>query len=62
MANPEDTPKGQHFLLSSECSTLNVLDLVKMRRVRLAGDQMAETDAGLWSCTCKRSVIKKFFL
>lgn len=31
MANPEDTPKGQHFLLSPECRTLTVLDLAKMR-------------------------------
>ncbi|MCV9965429.1 transposase [Pararhizobium sp. BT-229] len=31
MANPDDTPKGQHFLLSPECRTLTVLDLAKMR-------------------------------
>ncbi|SDO08945.1 hypothetical protein SAMN05216328_15325 [Ensifer sp. YR511] len=31
MANPEDTPKGQHFLLSPECRTLTVLDLARMR-------------------------------
>jgi hypothetical protein len=31
MANPEDTSKGQHFLLSPECRTLTVLDLAKMR-------------------------------
>jgi hypothetical protein len=31
MTNPEDTPKGQHFLLSPECRTLTVLDLAKMR-------------------------------
>jgi len=31
VANPEDTPKGQHFLLSPECRTLTVLDLAKMR-------------------------------
>jgi hypothetical protein len=31
MANPENTPKGQHFLLSPECRTLTVLDLTRMR-------------------------------
>ena len=31
MANPEDTAKGQHFLLLPVCRTLTVLDLAKMR-------------------------------
>jgi len=31
LADPEGTPKGQHFLLSPECRTLTVLDLAKMR-------------------------------
>lgn len=31
MESPENTPKGQHFLLSPECRTLTVLDLAKMR-------------------------------
>jgi hypothetical protein len=31
MAKPEDTPKGQHFLLSPECRTLTAFDLARMR-------------------------------